>query len=1037
MLSATGGEGVDVVVNSLAGPALARSLAILRPGGRFLELGKRDRLEGGQLRLTALEDSRTFALIDLDSLAEKRPDFCGRLLRDALAAFEGRGDAPIAKQVYTAGQLGEALHHMARAHHIGKVVIRLDAARHQSGRPSAHRRAAARRRHIRRHRRPRRDCPGHQSLARGPRRAASRAPGPSSAVARSARSRRRHGTCWSPDRHRAARRRGCDGGRSAFERWAADLPPVRGILHAAGLLDDGILLQQSAARFESVMAPKVAGAWNLHQASRDLPLDLFVLFSSAASMLGSAGQANYAAANQFLDALAAHRRANGLVAVSVNWGPWSEVGLATRPDRGRRLEAEGMKSLTPVEGIAALEQVLLGARSVIGVMRVDWPALRAAQPLVITQPFFSRVSAGEPDRTATSTIRAQVLAASADDRVGLLAERLREHAASVLRLPASKIDLEQPLLTMGIDSLMAIELKSRVEREIGVAIPLLQLVKGPSLVELAHVLLAAMTGDASSPPPPRVHAGGRDRQVAAAVALVREREWARVNADGGAAAGTRLSAATKVAYGVGALGDSIKTFSFTAFMLFYYTTVLELSGTLLGFGMAVGLVWDAVVDPFIGHASDRSKSRFGRRHLFMLLGTMVTAAGFVAVFNPPSGLSMAALFAWLMVTSLVVRSANSLFLVPYSALGSELAADYHERTSLAGYRAGAVLVGTLAAAAMAFLVFLPGGADGGVDGKFVRANYESMGVAFGLMILATGLVATFGTLHARSRLGAPAAETDAGSLRRNVRAALGLRSFRVLLAATALSLTATAVNAALLLHYLTYHAKVQSSQPIGLVFGGFYLGALAGVAVWVRVSRRIERHHVYAATVIVSAVFTSCGYWLIGEGRPLGTRQRRRHRRSDHACRVLQHCQRRGGTVDDGRHHHARRADGRTAPRRHLLRHLLVRPTTGERRRRPDRRRPGRSVCRPGARPGRAVGGDGRAHRDGLEPAAGTAPGCVGARDPALQPGAGAFVHRARGGGGRRRAGFRSVAMKDAHLVYDHRRGPHRGPRRRERKGRA
>jgi glycoside/pentoside/hexuronide:cation symporter, GPH family len=333
-----------------------------------------------------------------------------------------------------------------------------------------------------------------------------------------------------------------------------------------------------------------------------------------------------------------------------------------------------------------------------------------------------------------------------------------------------------------------------------------------------------------------------------------------------------LDVATKLAYGVGALGDSIKTFSFTTFLLFYYTTVLGLPGTLLGLAMSVGLLWDAAIDPLIGHMSDRARFGFGRRHTFMLVGAVFMAGGFIAVFNPPSGLSTAVLFAWLMMSSLIVRSSNSLFMVPYYALGSELATEYHERTSLSGYRAGAVLAGTLLATIAAFVVFFPSSPVDGVDPKFVRGSYESMGLFFGLAMAAAGLGATFGTLHERRRI-ASSSHSPAGSdgIRRSIVGTLAHRPFRVLIGSSALSFMAMTINAALMLHFLTYHARVPATAPIGLSFGAFYVGALVGVFVWVRVCKWFEKHHLYAATVAVSAVVTSSGYWLVGEGRPLGT----------------------------------------------------------------------------------------------------------------------------------------------------------------------
>src|SRR5262249_45550766 len=123
--------------------------------------------------------------------------------------------------------------------------------------------------------------------------------------------------------------------------------PLRGIVHAAGVLDDGVLTQQSAERFSRVMAPKVHGAWNLHTHSRQLQLDFFVSFSPMASLLGSAGQSNYAAANAFLDALAHHRRAHGLPSLTINWGPWAEVGMAARLS----VAGQGVEKLKVSDGL--------------------------------------------------------------------------------------------------------------------------------------------------------------------------------------------------------------------------------------------------------------------------------------------------------------------------------------------------------------------------------------------------------------------------------------------------------------------------------------------------------------------------------------------------------------------------------------------------------------------------------------------------------------------------------------------------------------
>src|SRR6185436_7626494 len=143
-----------------------------------------------------------------------------------------------------------------------------------------------------------------------------------------------------------------------FDEVREALPPLRGIIHAAGILDDGLLSQQSLERFNQVAAPKIYGAWNLHVLSREAPLDFFVMFSSAATLLGSPGQGNYSAANAFLDGLAHYRNAAGLPGLSINWGPWAEVGLAALEERGEKLAQQGINSLTPREGVNVFGQLL-------------------------------------------------------------------------------------------------------------------------------------------------------------------------------------------------------------------------------------------------------------------------------------------------------------------------------------------------------------------------------------------------------------------------------------------------------------------------------------------------------------------------------------------------------------------------------------------------------------------------------------------------------------------------------------------------------
>jgi len=274
-----------------------------------------------------------------------------------------------------------------------------------------------------------------------------------------------------------------------FAELHASWPPLRGMVHAAGVLDDGAVLQQSWERFERVLAAKVDGAWNLHVASQGLDLDWFVLFSSAASLFGAAGQSNYAAANAVLDALAGQRRARGLPGLSVNWGPWAEVGMATlRPgDEARRAEV-GIGAVAPAQGLKALAQLLRADGPQFAVLSMDWARLARGTPRLprLVEQLASAPEA--PEAGAAEAGRAALDRLAPEAREEWLRVRLREHAGRVLQLPASRLDFRDPLTRSGLDSLMAVELRNRTAADLGVAPALSSLLGGASLAELAAAL---------------------------------------------------------------------------------------------------------------------------------------------------------------------------------------------------------------------------------------------------------------------------------------------------------------------------------------------------------------------------------------------------------------------------------------------------------------------------------------------------------------------------------------------------------------------
>jgi aryl carrier-like protein len=281
-----------------------------------------------------------------------------------------------------------------------------------------------------------------------------------------------------------------------------DLPPLRGIIHSAGVLDDGVLLQQSWERFAAVMRPKVLGAWHLHELTRALALDYFVLFSSGASVLGSAGQANHAAANAFLDALAAYRRSLGLPGLSINWGAWAEVGAAAR----RQLDAaHGVDTLSPEHGLQALERLLRpsleadgAAPAQVAVLPVRWSqfvdhlATHDVPPLlgeIVPQERPGAVGPSADGHRLPATLTERLATCLPNKRRSVLAAFVREQAAMVLgRDPRQPIDVDRPLQELGLDSLMAVELRNRLGSGVGQALPATLLFEHPTLRSLADYL---------------------------------------------------------------------------------------------------------------------------------------------------------------------------------------------------------------------------------------------------------------------------------------------------------------------------------------------------------------------------------------------------------------------------------------------------------------------------------------------------------------------------------------------------------------------
>lgn len=281
-----------------------------------------------------------------------------------------------------------------------------------------------------------------------------------------------------------------------FQEIATSGQPLRGILQMAGAWDDAPLAKLGRERFESVLAPKLQGTLNLHEASQSCNLDFFLLFSSAASLLGSAGQGNYAAANAFLDGFAFHRRARGQTALSINWGVWSEIGVAARLDVESRLAQLGMSPLPPEIGLNIMEALASRNAAQVAVMRVDW-ALYAGN-FTDLPPFLSQLT-GEasavPPPAAVHFDMMAFNAASTNDQHFIVIDFLRTQLAKVLGTGSDRIEPEKALNTTGMDSLMAVGLRNQIKNGTGVDIPIIDFLEGSTLTDLARHVLAELQSE--------------------------------------------------------------------------------------------------------------------------------------------------------------------------------------------------------------------------------------------------------------------------------------------------------------------------------------------------------------------------------------------------------------------------------------------------------------------------------------------------------------------------------------------------------------
>jgi acyl carrier protein len=273
---------------------------------------------------------------------------------------------------------------------------------------------------------------------------------------------------------------------------------LRGIVHAAGTVDDGVIAQQTPERFETVFGPKVKGGWLLHEMSLRYPLDFFAMFGSASALLGLGGQANYAAANAFLDGLAALRHARGLPATSVAWGAWAEVGMATRVRITQRSTVIGIGNIAVKDGMRLQEQAILSGAATLAALPFHWKMFFASGTAHHDWPLLRRLAAeteeGETG-TKSATLASLVKKATPAMRLETIRDYLKARILSLLMLPADfPLRDDQPFTELGLDSLMALELKNELQSSAGASLPPTFLFEYPDLAQASLYLNALARG---------------------------------------------------------------------------------------------------------------------------------------------------------------------------------------------------------------------------------------------------------------------------------------------------------------------------------------------------------------------------------------------------------------------------------------------------------------------------------------------------------------------------------------------------------------
>ena len=493
VMSLTQGKGVDIVLNSLtSGEFISKSLSVLSPQGRFVEISKRGVWDSRQL--AEVRSDLSYFVVDMLQTSQNQPELINSMLYELRDQFCNGLLQPPPLKIFPMEEVISAFRYMQQAKHIGKIVINQTTQQNDA------------------------DTAKHLSFGSDVTYLITGGTGGLGLlvaewmVSKGAKNLVLLGRSL-PNETAKQKLTELEMARVKVVIEKADVSditdvtrvlrniedskiPLAGIIHAAGILSDRVLTNQNWSNFDKVMAPKVQGAWHLHQLTQNQSLEFFVLFSSAASLLGSPGQGNHSAANAFLDGLAHYRQSIGLEGLSINWGPWEKAGKAASlsSQHQNQMLIKGISPISTEGGLQILAELLAQDLTQVGVLNINWSQLFKQLPIGSKTTFLEEFSLAKTTFTANNYgLLEQLETSFLREREKLLTTYIQSKVAQELGITASKIDMQQSLNTMGLDSLMAVKLRNCFQTDLGVDVSIVKFIEKVSIVDLTTEVNGKLT----------------------------------------------------------------------------------------------------------------------------------------------------------------------------------------------------------------------------------------------------------------------------------------------------------------------------------------------------------------------------------------------------------------------------------------------------------------------------------------------------------------------------------------------------------------